>query len=66
MLSIVLAIAPPEAKVVLKVEHNGHKWLSFEENDQLFAIPGQRRMLTVISARFVDGQPYPLVQILNT
>ena len=66
MLSIFLAIAPPEAEVVLNVEHTGHKWLSFEETDQLFAIPGQRRMLAVICARFVDGQPYPLVQILNT
>ena len=63
MLPVFIGVVPPDAEVVLNAEHDGYKWLGYEESDRLLAFPGQRKMLAAVKAGFIDRQPHTLLRI---
>ena len=63
MLPVCIGVLPPDAEVVLNAEHDGYKWLGYEEADRLLAFPGQRKMLAAVKAGFIDRQPHALLRI---
>ena len=63
MLPVFIGVVPPDAEVVLNAEHDGYKWLGYEEADRLLAFPGQRKMLAAVKAGFIDRQPHALLRI---
>jgi dATP pyrophosphohydrolase len=63
MLPVFIGVVPPDAEVVLNAEHDGYKWLGYEEADRLLAFPGQRKMLAAVKAGFIDRQPHTLLRI---
>ena len=63
MLPVFIGVVPPDAEVVLNAEHDGYKWLGYEEADHLLAFPGQRKMLAAVKAGFINRQPHALLRI---
>ena len=63
MLPVSIGVVPPDAEVVLNAEHDGYKWLGYEEADSLLAFPGQRKVLAAVKAGFIDRQPHALLRI---
>ena len=63
MLPVFIGVVPSDAEVVLNAEHDGYKWLGYEEADSLLAFPGQRKMLAAVKAGFIDRQPHALLRI---
>ena len=63
MLPVFIGVVPSDAEVVLNAEHDGYKWLGYEEADRLLAFPEQRKMLAAVKAGFIDRQPKELLRI---
>lgn len=54
---------PDGTEVTLNEEHDGYRWVSFDEAREMLSFSGQKRALAEVKREFVDRSPTPHLKI---